>query len=94
MTDGTRDAIEAIDEEARGLARAAAALIASHERVCEERWGQLRSSIQDRRTEAKEDTAELKAQIAGLYTHMWIAAGFIITVLLGIAGFFFAKAYP
>lgn len=94
MTNGTQDAIEAIDQEARGLARAAAALIASHERVCEERWDQLRTSIQERRTEAKEDAVAIKMQIAGIYTHMWIAAGFIITFLIGISGFLFVKAYP
>lgn len=75
MAEGTQEALHAIDYEARGLAREAATLIASHERVCTERWGQARASSE-----------ELKKAINGLFRHMWAAAVGIITMLLTIIG--------
>lgn len=64
-----------VDQEARDLARAALALIRSHEELCAERQVNILAGLSD-----------LKTGVAGLFTRFWVAAVSLITILLSVSG--------
>lgn len=83
----------AIDAEARRLAneamrtaeRAAHAHTA-HERLCTERWDQLRKAITDQSVGQREQAKATRENIRTLFNRWWIVSAGVVVLLLGIVG--------
>lgn len=74
------DAQRQIDTRAIELAQTALNKIDSHEKVCQERWTAIAKSL-----------GKVESGIADIFTRLWVIAGAVIFVLLGIVGFLLAK---
>lgn len=75
MTDPSREAVTALHQAERAHDR-----VTAHENLCDQRWGQLNTTL-----------LEVKASVRRLYTQQWAAAGAVIVVLLGAVGFLYAR---
>ena len=75
---------ESIAYEASKKAEQAMILLHSHEAVCTERWTQSRKATDELKDAVQAQGEHLTESIEKLWNRLWVAAGALITVLIGI----------
>jgi DNA anti-recombination protein RmuC len=88
---------EAVDQEARDLANRAIAMIAAHERVCEERsksattWRESTTSkLSEIENAIGERLTAMSKAISTVYNRMWIAMCGLVVTLVTVIGYLIA----
>ena len=84
----------AVDQIARDIAAKAIAMIEAHERVCEERakesdtWRlMIVGKLDDYFRVVNDRLLTMNEQLSKIYSHMWVVAGSIMSILIGAVAY-------